>query len=163
MKRYKPYFNEFGEEITKTKSGKYKGVYKDKPRYFDTKEDAEKYEKSGTTIENNKSATKQKQLPKKLVKGKEIHPGDVGHRYTITKQDVNASKLKDKESGEVEGKYYYKDKRLIHKDNPYGVYEFKNKKEFDDWKNGTDEDDPDFNLENAIKHAKSKTPSKWED
>ena len=54
MKRYKPYFNEFNERVTKTKSGKYKGVYKDKPRYFDTKEEANQYEKTGSSkIEND--------------------------------------------------------------------------------------------------------------
>jgi hypothetical protein len=44
MKRYKPYkFN----EVEETDGGFFKGVYKDKARYFDRKEDAEKYEKEG--------------------------------------------------------------------------------------------------------------------
>jgi hypothetical protein len=43
MKRYVP-FN-FEERVSKTKSGTYKGKYKDKVRYFDTKEEAVNYEK----------------------------------------------------------------------------------------------------------------------
>jgi hypothetical protein len=47
MKRYVP-FN-FEERVSKTKSGTYKGKYKDKVRYFDTKEEAVNYEKTGSS------------------------------------------------------------------------------------------------------------------
>ena len=51
MERYEPFFK---EKVTKIKSGKYKGTFKDKIRYFDTKDEASQYEKTGSSkIEND--------------------------------------------------------------------------------------------------------------
>ena len=47
MKRYIPF--KF-EEVEETDGGFFKGVWKDKARYFQTKDEAEKYEKEGSAI-----------------------------------------------------------------------------------------------------------------
>lgn len=126
MKRYIPFT--FTEKIEKTSSGYFKGIYKGKARYFDTSEDAEKYEKEGGLIDKVK-ADQEKKRPKKIGHENE-------HGYVYDDHDAQASGKKHGHTWEIKNgkktEYAVKDEDLIDvKNNPEGVKKFKTAKERD--------------------------------
>lgn len=69
MKRYKPF--KFDEEVIETDSGLFRGEYKGRKQYFQTKDDAEQYEKQGNAVDKDIDKQDKEETSKKDREEKE--------------------------------------------------------------------------------------------
>jgi hypothetical protein len=69
MKRYKPF--KFDEEVIETDSGLFRGEYKGRKQYFQTKDDAEQYEKQGNAVDKDIEKQDKEEASKKDREEKE--------------------------------------------------------------------------------------------
>jgi hypothetical protein len=111
MKRYKPF--KFDEEVIETDSGLFRGEYKGRKQYFQTKDDAEQYEKQGNAVdkdiekqdkeEKSKKDREEKEKDAKLGVPFESDNGDyIGVVYEIEKG-------KDGKKDKKKSAYFYID------------------------------------------------------